>query len=181
MAQGISGRYARALMALAPGQEASWDERLTMVAAALSSPLGRQLFYNPTLSMVSKQKLVGALLGEEHPMLQNFLAVVIQHGRERLVEEIAQMFHQLVLVHEGYTEAVVETARELNSEERESAKAALDRFFDKPAWPSFRVTPGLIGGARVRFGDRMVDGSVAGDLDRLRSALMRANQSEVSR
>jgi len=181
MAQGIARRYARALMALAQDHASEWDEWLTDLADVLSSVEGRKLFFNPTISAASKQDLVRTLLADRDEVLYRFLSVVIQHGRERLVSEMAQAFHQMLLAREGYTEAVIETARELDAEERESAKAALDRFLGKKSWPSFRVAPDLIGGARVRFGDRMVDASVAGDLGKLRNLLTRANQSEVSR
>ena len=179
-AQAISRRYAKALMAVADGRETELDQTLSLAAGALGSSPGRRLFFNPTLSADAKQALVKTIFGDDE-VLAKFFGVVIEHGRERLIEEIAQEFHQLVLAHNGYTEAIVETARELDGVEQQAAKAALDQFLGKPCSPVFRVSPALIGGARVRFGDRMIDATVAGELGSLRNRLMRVNQSEVSR
>jgi F-type H+-transporting ATPase subunit delta len=178
--QGIARRYAKALLGVAEGQEGAWDDRLTVVASALTSDLGRRLFLNPTIAAGAKAALAKSLIGEDQPELEHFLGVVIEHRRERLIQEIAEAFHQLVLARAGYTEAVIETARALEENEKQATKTALDRFLGKKSWPIFRVAPGLVGGARIRFGDRMIDGSVVGDLERLRNLLTRANQSEVS-
>lgn len=179
-AQSVARRYAAALMAASQAPlDDGLDRRLAELAQTLTSSEGRLLFFNPTISASAKRALVQKLVGESD-ILYRFLAVVIEHGREQLIEEVARAFHHLVLTQAGYTEAVVETARVLDTNEQELARMALDRFLGKKSWPTFQVEPALIGGIRVRFGDRMIDGTVAGDLSRLRNLLSQANQSEVS-
>lgn len=179
--QAVSRRYARALMAVAAKALNEIDERLSQIVEALTSEPGKRLFLNPTLSQRDKRDLVSAILDPDEGVVHNFLAVVIQHGRETELREISRQFHLLVLKAQGYTEATVETAQALTREQQESATAALDRFFGGRSWPNFQVVPALIGGVRVRFDDRMIDASVSGELGMIRKLLIRANQSEVTR
>ncbi len=178
---GLARRYARALFAISGPRAAAYDEQLRRLADALSESAGRRFFFNPTVAAESKRKFVHAIWGQSFPALEKFLSVVIEHGRETLVQQMASAYHSLVLAEQGLAEAVVETARELGDSERQATREALDKFLGEPTWPSFRVEPGLLGGVRVRYGDRMIDASVTGKLQRLKGRLLRAAQSEVTK
>ena len=179
--EGLARRYARALLAVSGPQAAAYDEQLTQLANVLVEPAGRRFFFNPTVAADAKRHFAHAIWGESFPRLENFLAVVIEHGRETLIQEIASAYHRLVLEEQGFTEAVVETARELGENERQATREALDKFLGRATWPSFRVEPTLLGGVRVRYGDQMIDGSISGKLRRIKGRLMQANQSEVAK
>ena len=84
-------------------------------------------------------------------------------GIRELVEQAAQRKDKIV--------AVVTSAFELNVEERNRLVAALGRIYGRPVAVHQEVQPSLVGGLRIRVGDEVIDGSVAGRLDQLRSSL----------
>lgn len=179
---GLARRYARALYQAAGGDRArALDPDLSALTARLTEPPGDRLYLNPTLASGTKRRLVLELTKGEDPLLRDFLAVVIDHRREGLLADISRAFHQQVLAASGLTEATVESARELSDEERLATEKALRQFLGRGVAPRFQVDRTLIGGVRVRYGDRMIDASVLGNLRRMRTLLARTNRSEVTR
>lgn len=179
---GLARRYARALYQAAGAERAkALDPDLSGLVARLTEPPGDRLYLNPTLPAGVKRRLVLELTEKEDPLLRDFFAVVIEHRREGLLEEIGRAFHEQVLSASGLTETVVESARELSDEERATTERALRAFLGRGVAARYRVDQALIGGVRVRYGDRMIDASVLGNLRRMRTLLTRTNPSEVTR
>lgn len=173
----LARRYAEALFESVHEHAEAVDTHLTRVADALATPQAQLLLTHPKVRPDDKKSLLGALCGDgADGVLRNFLAVVVDHRREHLIPEIAELFHQAVLAAQGKTEAVIETAHPLDDAERERTVAALGRMLGLDLAPRFDVVPELIGGVRARFGHRMVDGSVLGNLEQLRHQLMRGEE-----
>ncbi len=130
------------------------------------------LLDDPTITTAARASLVGRLLaGRAHPLTIELLDQLARdtgprsftHGVDELIDQAAQRRDRVV--------AIVETAIELSGEQTERLTAALGRIYARPVSVHVLVAPELGGGMRVRVGDEVIDGSVAGRLDELRRKL----------
>lgn len=114
------------------------------------------------LAIAAAQKLVGEALDEQrqHALLQEFFSG-IKGGKVTVLEELEQI---------QATEAEVVSALPLTDEEQETIKKDLLAKTGVQA-VTFRVDPSILGGLVIRVGDKVVDGSVAGQLQLLRETL----------
>lgn len=104
---------------------------------------------------------------------RNFLKVLTDHDREESLEEITLRYEQLVEEHFGRVEVELTTAVELSEETLEQVKQRLGSILDRREIVlENRVQPDILGGAVFRFGGRMLDGSVRGELDSLRDKML---------
>jgi F-type H+-transporting ATPase subunit delta len=179
----VSLRYARALVDALTGQRTA----VTPAAlGAIPSQLDafetllndntelRILFSTPAISTAKKRAVLadlGARL-ELEPLTRNFLNVVIQHDRMNLLGEIAAAFRTLLDERTGVAVAEVTTARPLDEAEKRELAGALAARTGRQVRLEFSLDPGLIGGVTARVGSTIYDGSVRGQLDRLRADLM---------
>jgi len=177
--EALARRYAVALLEVVGEAESqAVDDALGRVARQLTESEASRIWLHPALGTEAKRALIAALAEEEPPVLRRFLEVIIAHRREAEIATIAESFHRAVLNQKGLTEAVIASGRPLPPDEQQRAGEALSRFLGKRLAPRFEVDPALIGGVRVTWGDRMLDWSVAGALERLKSRLL-ATREEV--
>jgi len=115
------------------------------------------------LSIAAAQKLIGASLDEkrQRDLLQEFFSG-IKSGKLVLMQEAGEL--------EGEAAEVI-SALPLTTEEQEVVKRDVLSKLGGSATVSFRVDPAILGGLVLRVGDRVVDGSVAGQLQELRQSL----------
>lgn len=115
------------------------------------------------LSIAAAQKLIGASLDEkrQRDLLQEFFSG-IKSGKLVLMQEAGEL--------EGEAAEVI-SALPLTTEEQEVVKRDVLSKLGGGATVSFRVDPAILGGLVLRVGDRVVDGSVAGQLQELRQSL----------
>jgi len=102
---------------------------------------------------------------------RNFLLVVSDNRRTGLLPEIASAFHSVLLERMGVAEAQVTSAAELTAGQKKQLNAALERLTGKKVEARYSLAPALMGGAVVRIGSTVYDGSVREQLDRLRARL----------
>jgi F-type H+-transporting ATPase subunit delta len=104
---------------------------------------------------------------------RNFLKVLVDNGREEILEEVLSRYEQLVKEHLGRIEVEVTTAVELSQEQFDSLKERLERVLEgREVILDTNVDPELIGGAVFHFGGRMMDGSIRGRLESLREGML---------
>jgi F-type H+-transporting ATPase subunit delta len=134
----------------------------------------RILFSTPAISTAKKRAVLAELAPrlELERLTQNFLSVVIQHDRMNLLGEIAAAFQTLLDERTGVAVATITTARPLEDVEKEELAGALAVRTGRQVRLKFSLDPGLIGGVTARVGSTIYDGSVRGQLDRLRADLM---------
>jgi F-type H+-transporting ATPase subunit delta len=104
-------------------------------------------------------------------VLRNFLFVLTDHDRTLLLPEIVKAFHELILVQQGIVEAQVTSPAELTSAQKQTLAAALERLTGKKIEARYALDPALLGGAVVRIGSTIYDGSVRAQLARLQAHL----------
>jgi len=106
--------------------------------------------------------------------VRNFLAVLIDKGRVRFLSEIVAQFAQELNQRLGFAEAEILTARDLNPEERTLLEADLSRATGKKIRAHYAQDQTILGGAVARVGSTIYDGSVKGQLERIRQQLVSA-------
>ena len=179
----VSLRYARALVDVLlgqrPGVPAIPPEVIPNQLDAFDSLLQenaelRILFLTPAISAAKKRAVLAELAPrlELEPLTKNFLNVVIQHGRMNLLVEIAAAFRTLLDERMGIALAEITTARPLDQGEQQEMEGALRARTGQQVRMNFALDPNLIGGVLARVGSTIYDGSVRGQLDRLRAGLM---------
>jgi F-type H+-transporting ATPase subunit delta len=130
-------------------------------------------FYGGQITEREKRKAIDALTEDMTLSTTNFLKVLSDNGREEILEEVLVRYEELVKEHLGKIEVEVTTAVELSDEEIDRLKERLGRILEgREVILETRVDPDLLGGAVFRFGGRMVDGSVRGQLQNLREEML---------
>lgn len=174
----IARRYARALFQAAVRAEAveAVDQALQQLLSTFEAQPGlRSLLLNQLLPRERKQLLVQQAIGRQtHPLLASLLNVLVDKRREHLVSSIAQEFGLLRDDHLGIARVQARTAYPLDSEQEQALIRNLQRRTGRKVMLEVQVDPSLIGGIVVRIGDTVLDGSVLGQLQRLRQYLLNA-------
>ncbi len=130
-------------------------------------------FYGGQIPEREKRRAIDALTEEMTLSTRNFLKLLSDNGREEILEEVLLRYEELVKEHLGKIEVEVTTAVELSDEELDRLKERLGRILEgREVILETRVDPDLLGGAVFRFGGRMVDGSVRGQLQNLREEML---------
>lgn len=183
MPSAVSLRYARALVDTIAGPGATVavrdPETVTAQLEAFHSLLQenaelRVLFSTPAIAAAKKRAVLGELAArlELEPLTRNFLNVIVHHDRMNLLGEIAASFRMLLDERLGVTVAEVTAARTLEEGEKEELARALSARTGKQVRMTFSLDPTLIGGLMARIGSTIYDGSVRGQLERLRAGLV---------
>jgi len=133
----------------------------------------RAFFVNPALPAAQKVAVLDKLnakLGLQKE-LRNLLAVLISNGRIAHVAEVAAAWRGILQKQAGILPAEIVTARALGKDERATLVSEVAKLAGGKVDPSFKLDKSILGGAVVRIGSTVYDGSVRGRLDRLKEAL----------
>jgi F-type H+-transporting ATPase subunit delta len=172
----VSSRYAAALADVAL-EEKSADRvksDLAIFAAAYTSSADlRNSLESPSVGREAKLQVVQKIAARMDlaPAVRNFLCVLVDNRRTHMLGEIQQAFHVELNARLGIAEADVTSSRELSAEERKQMIASLEKRTGKKIEARFHEDESLVGGAVVRVGSTVYDGSVREQLTRLREQL----------
>jgi F-type H+-transporting ATPase subunit delta len=134
----------------------------------------RAVWENPSIPSAQKRAVLDGIVqrgGMSRPV-RNFFAVLIDKGRMRWLSEIIARFAQELNQRLGFAEAEVITARELTASERMALEANLARVTGKKIRARYEQDRSILGGAIARIGSTVYDGSVKGQLERIRQQLV---------
>jgi F-type H+-transporting ATPase subunit delta len=179
MLSAVASRYAKALVevAAAPGSASDPSAILSQLRAVgqaiAASPELRIALLSPAVSPSRKRAVVTRVL---EPLgldkqARNFLFVVIDHRRVAELPAIVDAFEALLDERLGYVRADVLSARNLDAAQQGRLEAEISRMTGKKAKLKFSIEPALIAGVVARVGSTVYDGSVRGQLDKLRLKL----------
>ena len=133
----------------------------------------RLFFYGGQIPERQKRRALDGLTEGMKTSTTNFLKVLVDNGREEILEEVLARYENLVKEHLGKIEVEVTTAVELSEEQRERLKERLrDVLEGREIILEANVNPDLVGGAVFRYGGRMMDGSIRGRLESLREGML---------
>jgi F-type H+-transporting ATPase subunit delta len=134
----------------------------------------REVWDAPAISAEQKRAVLDGIVkraGISRPV-RNFVAVLIDHRRTRFIGEIVTQFAQELNQRLGFAEAEVTTSRELSADERSKLEADLAKVTSKRIRATYIKDPTILGGAIARVGSTVYDGSVRGQLEKIRQQLM---------
>ena len=100
-----------------------------------------------------------------------FRSVIIDNQRAHLLPEIVASFEHVLRERQGVAEAAVASAMELNNSQKTTLVRTLEKLTGKKVEAKYTLDPELIGGAVVRIGDTIYDGSLRKRLNVLRARL----------
>jgi len=172
----LARRYAEALadVALEQGNAELVKKELAgfLGLMAKSADL-RNFLASPAVPGGSKQAVIEKLIARlgASKALRNFLFVVVENHRSTLLPQIQEAFEEELNARLGVTEVQVATARELTAQEKAELTRVLGQLTGKRVEARYALDPELIGGAVVRIGSTIYDGSVREQLNRLRTRL----------
>lgn len=156
------------------GRLAEWSRMLTLLAAAVATTEVEALIGDPALGgEVKAHKLAEALRGELDDRARRFVLALAIYQRLALLPEVARQFEAMKAAAENVLEVEVVAAVALAEAQRERFAEVLARRFGRDVNLAVTVDETIIGGAIVRAGDTVIDGSVRGRLARLAAALKR--------
>jgi F-type H+-transporting ATPase subunit delta len=174
----FAARYARAFADVVLGDGIPIDQVNAQLNDFLSTLEGsadlRQALFNPALAADVRVRVIDALAPRLHLTreVRNFLAVLLRHDRMSAVEEIVAAYRAEVDRRQGISNVEVISARRLDADERSQMEQQVARLAGTQVRASFREDNGLMGGAVVRIGSTIYDGSVRGRLDRMKQELI---------
>ena len=138
----------------------------------------RLFFYGGQIPERQKRRALDGLTEGMQASTTNFLKVLVDNGREEILEEVLARYEELVKEHLGRIEVEVTTAVEISEEQREKLKERLlDALEGREIILETNVNPDLVGGAVFRYGGRMMDGSIRGRLESLREGMLERSVS----
>ncbi len=173
----VSSRYARALADVVVEKRLDAEKTLAELADVAqlleSSHELRVVWENPAIAADQKRKLLDAIAqraGLSQPV-RNLVAVVIDHRRVGLLPDIAQHARTELNQRLGIAEASVTSARVLGDDEKKELEARIAAATGQKVRAKYTTDPALLGGALVRIGSTIYDGSVRGQLRKLKETL----------
>ena len=166
-------RYAEAAFDVAQqdGDLDGWLSDLQVAVDALQDSQTSAYFKDPSVAIERKMEALERGFSSARPHVLNLLRVLVSRHRLHLLPAILQEFQELERQARGIVEAEITVARELDENERARIGVQLDELTGRTVEVRTRVDPSILGGVVVRIGDRLIDASVAGRLQRLRQEM----------
>src|SRR5688572_2563510 len=166
--------YAKAIFALARqgNKLAETSAGLIRAAQVVADPRVRALLGSPHVSAAQLAELVNGVAGnrlDEHG--RNFVSLLAQNRRLGFLPEIAALYEQMKAEVENAVDVEVTAATPLSADQESRYAAALQKKLGRSIRLRTRVDGSLLGGAVLKAGDLVIDGSIKGRLERLATEL----------
>tara|TARA_R110000787_G_scaffold8220_4_gene27424 strand:+ start:66865 stop:67401 length:537 start_codon:yes stop_codon:yes gene_type:complete len=166
--------YAKAAFEYAEQAEAleQWSQMLMLLAALTEQSAVAELFRSPGETPAGKAtQLVNICADQLTVEGANFVHTLAENRRLPLLPVISEQFHALKANLEKTVEVEVVAARELTDAQQSALAATLKKRLQREVSINVTINPTLLGGAIIRAGDTIIDGSVRGRLAKLAEAL----------
>ncbi len=172
----IARPYAHAVYELAQdaGDLDAWSEALGFLAQVAGDPAIEALAQNPRIDRQQISQLIDDIAKDRVAgEVRNFIRLVVQNDRLEALPAIAAQFETLRAAAQGTVEAEVVSAQEVTEAQLAKLAAGLEKRLGRKVNLKVRRDETLLGGAIVRAGDLVIDGSARGHLQKLASSLAR--------
>ena len=154
------------------GKTSEWSDALSFLTQVFQNESIRRAADNPKADKLKfTQSLLDLCEGQLDAERKNFVRLLIENRRLELIKDIGVLFEGYRAEEEGYIAVDVVSAFELEDKERNKIVAALKVTLGKEPRLNVSVDESLIGGVLIRAGDRVIDASVRGQIQRLAQRL----------
>lgn len=168
--------YAKAVFEVAreAGDLARWSDQLGFMAAVVHDPTMKAFLDSPKLTReAAAETVIGVCEGRIDDQGKNFVRLLAENGRLTLLPEIAAIYEVMRAEAEGKVEARVISAQPVSDAQKSAIAQSLAKRLGREVELVCEVDESLIGGAVIRAGDLVIDGSVRGRLERMAANLSR--------
>jgi F-type H+-transporting ATPase subunit delta len=133
----------------------------------------RRVWENPAVPADQKRGLLDAIVERAgiDRQVRNLIAVLIDHRRLPFLPRIIEQLEKELDARLGFTEAQISSTRELADAEKRTLEAQIAKTTGKKVRASYGLDKSLLGGAVVRIGSTIYDGSVKGQLEKIKEAI----------
>lgn len=173
----VASTYARALADVVLGSHLDADRSVgeldTITTLLSESPDLRRIWGNPAVPAEQKRRVLDVIAERDglSKQVRNLVAVLIDHRRIHFLEPIIAQLKKELDARMGFAEAEITSARELGDVEKREFEAQVQKLTGKKVRASYGEDASLLGGAVVRVGSTIYDGSVKGQLERLKETI----------
>jgi len=132
-----------------------------------------RVWENPAVPADQKRHLLDAIVQREgiEKQVRNLVAVLIDHRRVQFLPRIIEQLEKELDARMGFAEAQIFSARELDAAEKQVLETQVAKVTGKKVRASYGLDASLLGGAVVRVGSTIYDGSVKGQFERIKEAI----------
>jgi len=170
----VARPYAQAAFLFANAQHTmkDWSEMLSLLAAITADDKMSEVIDSPFLTESQLADMIIEVAGDHiNEQGANFIRVLAVNGRLKLLPEIAALYEIKRRDAEGTVQAEMVTAYPASESQQAEIIASLRKRLGREVELRCSTDAGLLGGAIIRAGDLVIDGSVRGKLQRLGTAL----------
>ena len=173
----VAGTYARAFADVVLSDHLDVDRSIAELRAissllAESSDL-RRVWENPAIPADQKRHVLDVIVQRDQISKQarNLIAVLIDHRRVRFLQPIIVQLEKELDARLGFAEAQITSARALGDAEKREFELQVGELTGKKVRAQYAEDKSLLGGAVLRLGSTIYDGSVKGQLERIKEAI----------
>lgn len=170
----IARPYAQAAFDLAQSQNdlSGWSDMLSVAAQVAANEEMDAVINSPGLNTDQIADIMINVCGDKLSQSgENFMRVLASNRRLNVLGEIASLYEKSRAEAESKVDAEVVSAFELSAAQLQALTDGLKKRLNRDVQLTTRVDESIIGGAIVRAGDLVIDGSVTGQLDKLAQTL----------
>jgi F-type H+-transporting ATPase subunit delta len=176
----VSLRYAHAFASVAASAHldaTAAQQQLNDFAGTLAGSRElREVLMNPSIPTDQKLKVLDAIAARigMFPQVRNFIAVIMDHQRLEDLNEILTEYHAISDEQAHMAEADITSAHPLNDQDRAELEAQVAKLAGGRVRATYHQDATLLGGAVVRIGSTVYDGSIRAQLQQLKQKLVNA-------
>ena len=166
--------YAKAVFELArdSGKLDAWSEALGFLGAVVENDSVQAMIASPNVEEKDLLAMFEAAAGDRlDDERRNLLRLLIENGRVTALPDVAALYEVMKAEAEGAVDVEVTSVEPVSEDYRQRIGEALKRKLGRDVRLNFSIDESLIGGALIRAGDLVIDGTVRGRLDKLAGAL----------
>ena len=173
----VASMYARAFADVVFDAHLDADRsiaELRAIASLLNESVDlRRVWENPAIPAEQKRRVLDVIAQRDaiSKQVRNLVAVLIDHRRVHFLEPIVVQLEKELDARMGFAEAQITSARALGDAEKREFEAQVEKLTGKKVRARYGQDPSLLGGAVVRVGSTIYDGSVKGQLERIRTEI----------
>jgi F-type H+-transporting ATPase subunit delta len=150
------------------------DELRSLSALLQANPDLRRVWESPAIAAEQKRGVLDAIAKREglSKPVRNFVAVLLDHRRVHFFDAITEQLRHELDRRMGFVEAQITSSRDLSDPEKRALEVRVEKLTGKKVRARYSRDAAILGGAVVRVGSTIYDGSVLGQLERIREQIV---------